>query len=66
MGSPVKLLNMPRFMWAGESLKVSLSMALLLVGKQPNCATFKAGRRKGETLLLCKEGRFHWALFNWK
>lgn len=39
------------------SLKVSLSTALKLVGKQPNCAMFKAGRRKVETLLLCKEGR---------
>lgn len=57
MGCPIKLLNMPAFMWAGDGLKVSLSTALLLVGKQPNCAMFKARRRKGETLLLCKEGR---------
>lgn len=57
MGCSIKLLNMPIFMWAGDDLKVSLSMALQLVGKQPNCAKFKAGRRKGEAPLLCKEGR---------
>lgn len=57
MGCPIKLLDTPAFMWSGDGLEVSLSMALLLVGKEPNCAMFKAGRRKGETLLLCKEGR---------
>lgn len=57
MACPIKLLNVPTFMWVGDGLKVSLSTALLLVGKQPNCAMSKAGRRKGEALLLCQEGR---------
>lgn len=50
VGCPVLLLNMPAFMWDGDGLKVSFNMAFLLVANQPNNATSRAGRRRGETL----------------